>query len=111
MASRFQHRYLNKRLNAIREIRRLRMKDPEILLFESLDQPKLWLRMEALLGLAELGVKFGINTAQRAVSEARLSLQKNFFKRYQRKLIYSRALYINAVIKNFSSTSKSSNTS
>ena len=62
------------------------MKGSEILLFESLDQPKLWLRMEALIGLAEFGVKYGINTAQRAVSEARLSLQKNYFKRYQENL-------------------------
>ena len=62
------------------------MKGSEILLYESLDQPKLWIRMEALIGLAELGVKYGINTAQRAVSEARLSLQKNYFKRYQENL-------------------------
>ena len=93
-----QHRYFNKRLNAIREIRRLRMKGSEILLFESLDQPKLWLRMEALIGLAEFGVKYGINTAQRAVSEA-IIFTKKLLQKVPRKLIYSERYTLTQLLK------------
>ena len=81
-----QHRFLNVRLNTLKEIRRLKMKGAELILYESLDQPKLWLRMEALFGLAEQGIKFDHTVAQRALADSRVSLQKNYFKRFKRKL-------------------------
>ena len=70
------------------------MKGSEILLYESLDQPKLWIRMEALIGLAEMGVKFGINTvAQRILVNARIITSKELLKD-MRKLSIRRAVHI-----------------
>ena len=54
------------------------------ILYEALDLEKFWTRMEALIGLAELGYSMDLKLVEKGLGSARPSLIKNYFKRYLR---------------------------
>lgn len=76
------HQYTYQRYLATRQIRLSRSKGAAFLLFEALEQPKFWTRMEALFGLAEMGLKIDVNTVEKGIGGARSSLVANYFRRY-----------------------------
>ncbi len=75
------HRYPYRRYSTIKEIRASHIPGSEALLFEALEQPKLWARMEALLGLVELGLELDIDTIDQVISGARPHLLRNYFRK------------------------------
>jgi hypothetical protein len=76
------HRYVYQRYQTVQEIRQRRIRGAAFLLFEALNQPKFWTRMEALFGLAEVGLKIDVDTVADGLGEVRPSLVANYFKRF-----------------------------
>ena len=76
------HEFMYQRYKAVKEIRKSHAKGSDNLLFEALEDPKLWTRMEALLALVELGATVDGSLTEKALHEKRSSLVKNYFKRF-----------------------------
>ena len=76
------HEFNYQRFKAIRTIRQSKWQGMEALLYEALDQPKLWHRMEAVIGLAEFGFEIDIETVEKALGDSRPALRKNYVKRF-----------------------------
>ncbi len=79
---RLNHRFAYQQFKAIREIRAQRIRSSGYLLVQALDKPKFWMRINALFGLAEIGIEVDINTVVRAIGEARSSLVANYLRRF-----------------------------
>jgi hypothetical protein len=79
------HQYMYQRYATVKEIRRSHSKGSETLLYEALEQPKFWTRMEALFGLVELGIAVDSDTVLKAIGNTRPSLVKNYFTRFSKK--------------------------
>ncbi|SME95656.1 hypothetical protein [Pseudobacteriovorax antillogorgiicola] len=75
------HRYPARRYGTVQEIRRERRRGSEYLLFDALEQPKFWTRMEALRALVELGLEVDVDTVEQALGAARPGLITNYFRR------------------------------
>ena len=76
------HEFVYQHYKTVREIRKSHAAGSDHLLYEALEDPKLWTRMEALLGLVELGVNVDLALVEKAVHDKRTSLVKNYFKRF-----------------------------
>ena len=76
------HRFAYQQYKAIREIRAQRIRSSGYLLVQALDKPKFWMRINGLMGLAEMGIAVDIETVQRAIGNARSALVANFLKRF-----------------------------
>ena len=63
------HRYPARRYATVRDMRFNSRKGSEYLLFDALDQSKFWVRMEALLGLVEMGLEVDIETVEKLSEE------------------------------------------
>lgn len=80
-----RHLYNYQAYKAVTTIRRLRAKGAEVILFEALNHKRFWIRMEALLGLAEYGFPVEIDSVIAAFDGVRPSLVKNYLKRLQQR--------------------------
>lgn len=79
------HEYVYQAYKAIRQLRRSRFSGAENVLYDALTHKKFWVRMEATLALAEYGVPITIESLEAALSGARPSLVRNYFKRLRQK--------------------------
>ncbi|MCX6131392.1 MAG: HEAT repeat domain-containing protein, partial [Proteobacteria bacterium] len=79
-----QHPFTWQRYKTVMEMRRARLKGSQYLLAEALVQPKFWTRMEAVLGLADLGEAADIESIESALGTAPPALVQNYFRRFSR---------------------------
>ena len=75
------HEYVYHSYKAMKDLRILRRKGAESVLYDGLLHRKFWTRMEALIGLADYGAKVDLSTVADVLEGVRPSLVKNYFKR------------------------------
>ncbi len=73
------------------EVKNARLAQSKVVLWDALTDPKLWVRMHALLGLASFGVPVSLTNLESALGNASKSLTKRFFMRFQTKASESEA--------------------
>lgn len=78
------HPFNYQRFRTVQEARLSRMKGSEFILNDALAQGKFWTRMEALLGMVELGQEIEPESMRTAVGDARPPLVANYFRRFRR---------------------------
>lgn len=78
----FAHPFPYKRMEAVQQLRKLRIKGSENLLRLGMEQKKFWVRMEALFALAEIGAALKTSDLEKAIGDARPYLLENYFKRF-----------------------------
>lgn len=66
----------------VQEVRASRLRGSDALLREALGHRKLWVRMEALIALAEFGIPLHAEEVRKALGEELPDLHANYFKRY-----------------------------
>jgi len=88
------HQYAYQRYRTTREIRLSQNRSAAYLLFEAIEQPKFWTRMEALFGLAEMGLQINIPTVEKGLGGASTSLAANYFRRYLQSRPTAGELYV-----------------
>ncbi|MFW7380546.1 MAG: hypothetical protein ACOH5I_17170 [Oligoflexus sp.] len=88
------HQFTYQRYRTTREIRRSQIQGAAYLLFEALEQPKFWTRMEALFGLAEMGLQIDVDTVEKGISGTRSELVANYFRRYLENRPTAGELYV-----------------
>lgn len=81
-ANALKHKYPYQRYRAILEIRQSRLAGSESLLWFALYDEKLWIRMRALMTLADLGIKVGLGHVKLAIGHEPDMRVANFFKRF-----------------------------
>ncbi len=79
------HPFIWQRHKTVVEMRAARLKGSQFLLNDALAQPKFWMRMEALLALAELGETLDIDTVESGIGSTRGSLIQNYFRRFHKQ--------------------------
>ena len=79
------HPFTWQRFKTVREMRQAKLKGSQNLLNDALAQPKFWTRMEAVLGLAELGEEVDIDSVETALGHARSTLIQNYFLRFRHR--------------------------
>lgn len=77
------HPYTYQRYKTVQAMRN--NKGAEDLLRDAISQPKFWTRMEAVLGLAELGETVSPETMQAVFAGVRRDLPRNYFRRFRSK--------------------------
>ena len=78
------HQYVYQAYKAMRQLRLLRLKGSETVFAQGLKHHKFWVRMEALIGLAEMGIPVSKETVGGVFEGARSSLIKNHFYRMKK---------------------------
>jgi hypothetical protein len=75
-------RYTYQRFKAVQDVRRSAWRGSESILFEGLNDKKLWTRMWSAIGLAEIGRELTVDEVDRALGNERSELVANFFERF-----------------------------
>ncbi len=70
------------RYQAILDLKRLKLKGTEPLFEKELSEDKLWLRMNSLMAMADIGVYLNVDSVENALKQERSDLVSGFFKRY-----------------------------
>ncbi len=78
-------KYPWQRYKTVMEVRTGRYTQSSVILWDALDDSKLWVRMQALLGLAEFGQNPSLNHLQKALGDANKGLLTRFFMRFELK--------------------------
>ena len=73
------------RFKTVREVKEKRHLQSRVILWDALKDSGFWIRMQALMGLAEFGVKIESHNIRSAIANVRSSLISNFFKRFYDK--------------------------
>ena len=76
------HEFVYQHYKAVKQIRKSHARGSDHLLYQAMNDRKLWVRMEALLGLAELGVTMENSLVEKALREKRVYLLANYFRRF-----------------------------
>ena len=78
-------KFIYQQYSVLKEVRDARLRGSEVLLWDMLEGRKVWLRMKALMALADFGEKVTMRDTQTAIGDARQSTLANFFKRFRAK--------------------------
>lgn len=76
------HEYVYQAYRSVRMMRFERKKGAESVLFDAVAHRKFWVRMEALVALAEFGFELDLETIEQALQGVRPYLVSYYFKRY-----------------------------
>lgn len=76
------HQFAWQQHKTVQDVISLRLAGSDAILWEALNNPRLWTRMKALIGLAKFGLKVNSDTVLQALGEERPSLVANYFKRF-----------------------------
>ena len=76
------HQFAWQQHKTVQDVIDLRLAGSDTILWEALNNPRLWTRMQALIGLVKFGMNVDRNTVLRALGEERPSLVANYFKRF-----------------------------
>ncbi len=77
------HPFNFQRYKAAESMRQAKIYGSVSILYEAIAQPKLWTRMEALLGIAEQGLAIDTDSMRAAIGDARSDLVRNYFRRFR----------------------------
>jgi hypothetical protein len=77
-----EHQFNYQRYRAVMDIRENLLQGSDILLYPALDEKKLWIRMNAAMGLADFGHAINLDTVEKALGEDDGELIANFFRRF-----------------------------
>jgi hypothetical protein len=80
--ARILHRFQWQRYRAVRDVATERLSGSETVLWEALEQPKLWTRMRAAAALADFGFELSFASAEKALGNAENSLVSRFLQRF-----------------------------
>ena len=70
------------RYQAVLDLKRMKLKGSESIFEQELSEDKLWLRMNSLMALADLGVRLSVDSVEQVLKQERSDLVAGFFKRY-----------------------------
>ena len=76
------HQFAWQQYKTVQDVITLRLAGSEAILWEALNNPRLWTRMLAVVGLVRFGANVDSQTVLRALGEERPSLVANYFKRF-----------------------------
>ena len=76
------HQFAWQQYKTVQDVITLRLAGSEAILWEALNNPRLWTRMKAVVGLVRFGANVDSQTVLRALGEERPSLVANYFKRF-----------------------------
>ncbi len=76
------HQFVWQQYKTVQDVVSLRLAGSDAILWEALNNPRLWIRMKAVVGLVKLGMNVGDNAVLQALGEERPSLLANYFKRF-----------------------------
>ncbi|MEZ4742717.1 MAG: HEAT repeat domain-containing protein [Bdellovibrionota bacterium] len=76
------HRFNYQRYRTVLSIRDMRLAGSESVLWDALNEPKLWVRMRAAMALADFGFELSLDVIEQTLGNASSSLVANFFKRF-----------------------------
>ncbi len=89
-----QHRFNFQRYRTVKAIREERSTGAKALLIRALDQGKFWTRMQAVLGLAELGEPVDLIHVSKAIGNARSYLVWRYLKRFENRVLTGGELHV-----------------
>ena len=76
------HSFPYQHYKTVRDVVRTRLAGSDVVLWDALDDDKLWVRMWAVCGLADFGIEIDGPSVTKAIGSARSDLIRNFFKRF-----------------------------
>ena len=76
------HQFVWQQHKTVQDVITLRLAGSDAILWEALNNPRLWTRMKALIGLTKFGMNVDGNAVLQALGEERPSLVANYFKRF-----------------------------
>lgn len=76
------HQFAWQQYKAVQDVITMKLAGSDAILWEALNNPRLWTRMKALTGLVKFGANVDSDTVLRALGEERPSLIANYFKRF-----------------------------
>lgn len=79
------HRYSYQRWKTVQDVRQMRLKGSEAILWDALQDKKFWTRGYAAMGLAEIDVPVSLQTLDAALQNARSELIADFFERFTQR--------------------------
>ena len=79
------HQFAWQQYKTVQDVITMRLAGSDAILWEALNNPRLWTRMRALAGLIRFGLNVDSDMVLRALGEARPSLVANYFKRFMIK--------------------------
>ena len=79
------HQFAWQQHKTVQDVISLKLAGSDAILWETLNNPRLWTRMQALMGLVQFGMNVDSNTVWRALGKERPSLVANYFKRFTGK--------------------------
>lgn len=79
------HRYSYQRWKTVQDVRQMRLKGSEAILWDALQDKKFWTRGYAAIGLAEIDVPVSLQTLDAALQNARSELIADFFERFTKR--------------------------
>ena len=83
LESGINHEFFYQRFKTVEEIRGLGLAGASFILRQALAEKKFWIRMYAVMGLAEFGEPVDVDMVDLAIGDARPDLVANFFKRFR----------------------------
>jgi hypothetical protein len=79
------HRYSYQRWKTVQDVRQVRLKGSEAILWDALQDKKFWTRAYAAIGLAEIDVPVSLQTLDATMQNARSELIADFFERFTKR--------------------------
>ncbi len=76
------HQFAWQQYKTVQDITSMRLAGSDAILWEALNNPRLWTRMKAVTGLVMFGTKVDVDAVIRALGDASPSLVANYFKRF-----------------------------
>ena len=73
------------RYKTIMEVRSRRLAQSQVILYDALNDNRFWIRMRAVMALADFGVSVSPGTVRKAIGVEEKSLVSRFFRRFYRK--------------------------
>lgn len=84
LRSGLNNKFFYQHVKAIQDVRTGRLAGSEAILWDATKERKLWIRMNAIIGLAEFGQAVGIDVVEQAIGHARHDTVNRYFKRFVR---------------------------
>lgn len=79
------HRFLWQRYRTVEIVKEERLAGSEAIFLEALNESKLWLRMKAVMGLADFGFSVSFAATEKALGDAPTAQVQKFLKRFVKK--------------------------
>ncbi len=76
------HRFTWQRYKTVLDVRRARLAGSEAILWDALEERKLWTRMQAVFGLADFGIPVSLEVVEKAVGNTRPETFTSYLQRF-----------------------------